>query len=72
MFTTVMKWYRVMTMNFSIGMTNGAASVEKQPAGHDTLVYVEVPKNALLWLHNHTQGKEERIFTYESGKQIWW
>lgn len=31
MFTTVMKWYRVMTMNFSIGMMNGAASVEKQP-----------------------------------------
>lgn len=47
-------------------------SLGRKTAGHDTLVYVEVPKNALLWLHNHTQGKEERIFTYESGKQIWW
>ena len=47
-------------------------SLRRKTAGHDTLVYVEVPKNALLWLHNHTQGKEERIFTYENGKQIWW
>ena len=47
-------------------------SLGRKTAGHDTLVYVEVPKNALLWLHNHTQGKEERIFTYENGKQIWW
>ncbi len=30
------------------------------------------PKGALLWLKNHTQGKEERIFTYEDGKQVWW
>ena len=36
------------------------------------LVYDNVPKNALLLLHNHTKGKEERIFTYENGKQIWW
>lgn len=31
-----------------------------------------LPKGALLWLKNHTQGKEERIFTYEDGKQVWW
>lgn len=36
------------------------------------LVYDNVPSNALLILHNHTKGKEERIFTYENGKQIWW
>ena len=36
------------------------------------LNYDNVPKNALLWLRNHTKGKEERIFTYEDDKQIWW
>ena len=36
------------------------------------LVYRNVPANALLWLQNHTKGQEERIFTYENAKQIWW
>jgi hypothetical protein len=36
------------------------------------LVYDNCPSNALFLLHNHTRGKEERIFTYENGKQVWW
>jgi hypothetical protein len=42
--------------------------------GDDThvLIYENCPSNALFLLHNHTRGKEERIFTYENGKQIWW
>lgn len=32
----------------------------------------EVPRNALLWLRNCTKGVEERIFTIEKGKQVWW
>lgn len=36
------------------------------------LIYSNMPKNAVYLLHNHTRGKEERIFTYENGKQIWW
>ena len=36
------------------------------------LTYHNVPCNALLLLRNHTKGKEERIFTYENGKQVWW
>ncbi len=36
------------------------------------LIFDNVPENALLLLHNLTRGKEERIFTYESGRQIWW
>jgi len=36
------------------------------------LVYDNVPGSALLLLKNHTKGKEERIFTYEKGKQVWW
>ena len=36
------------------------------------LVYNNVPENALLLLRNLTKGQEERIFTYEDGKQVWW
>ena len=36
------------------------------------LHYDEVPKGALFWLQNHTKGKEERIFTIDNGKQVWW
>ncbi|WP_455666944.1 transglutaminase domain-containing protein [Phocaeicola sp.] len=37
-----------------------------------SLKYDDVPIGALLWLHNYSQGREERIFTYENGRQIWW
>jgi len=44
-----------------------------QQAGVDkVLVYENVPSNSLLLLRNYTEGKEERIFTYENGKQVWW
>lgn len=37
----------------------------------DTLLHFEnVPEGALLWLHNHTRGKEERCFYMENGRQI--
>ncbi len=36
------------------------------------LEYTNAPKNALFWLRNLTKGREERIFTYENGKQVWW
>ena len=35
------------------------------------LHYDNVPRNALLLLHNLTKGVEERIFLYKRGKQIW-
>lgn len=44
-------------------------SLGLQVAGSDSLVYHNVPDNALLWLRNHSGGKEERIFTYDNGKQ---
>ena len=44
--------------------------LESNLKNHD---YVDnVPTNALLLLRNHTKGKEERIFTYEGGEQVWW
>jgi hypothetical protein len=36
------------------------------------LYYDDAPTNALFRLRNHSKGKEERIFTYEDGKQVWW
>lgn len=47
-------------------------SLGKQVADAMSLEYCNVPKGALLWLRNLTKGKEERIFLYEEGKQIWW
>lgn len=36
------------------------------------LIYKNVPTNALFLLKNYTCGKEERIFTYVDGEQVWW
>lgn len=36
------------------------------------LEYDNIPSNALLWLRNHTAGKEERIFTVKEGKVRFW
>ncbi len=49
-------------------------SLGKQYGNSDSykLEYEDVPANALFLLRNHTKGVEERIFTYENGKQIWW
>lgn len=46
-------------------------SLGKKIAKEDTMCF-NVPKNALLLLRDYTKGKEERIFTYKEGKQIWW
>ena len=36
------------------------------------LWFDKVPSKALFLLRDITQGKQERIFTYENGEQIWW
>jgi hypothetical protein len=47
-------------------------SAGRHVATSDSIVFDHVPGNALLLLHNLTKGKEERIFSYEGSKQIWW
>lgn len=48
-------------------------SLGKRIASTDSLIYENVPSGALYLLHNHTKGKEERIFTIdEKGNQVWW
>lgn len=40
---------------------------------HDYFInFKNVPSNALYWLHNHTKGIEERIFTIENEKIEFW
>lgn len=46
-------------------------SLGRQTANSDFLVYDDVPGNSILLLRDYTRGKEERIFEYEDGKQIW-
>jgi hypothetical protein len=36
------------------------------------LEYKDVPADAVFWLRNHSGGREERIFTMQEGKQVWW
>lgn len=52
---------------------NGWVSLGQQTGTKSQiLTYKHAPSNALFWLRNLTRGKEERIFTYENNKQIWW
>jgi hypothetical protein len=49
----------------SLGKQTGSIATQ-------ALTYANVSTNALFLLRNLTKGQEERIFTYENGKQIWW
>jgi hypothetical protein len=43
-----------------------------QVATHNVLTFKDMPSGGLYVLHDKTKGHEERIFTYEKGKQVWW
>lgn len=59
--------------NYELFYWNGKwCGLGQKTATTYSLEYDNVPMGALLWLHNYSQGREERIFTYEKGKQIWW
>ncbi|MGQ1947704.1 hypothetical protein ACT3CD_11460 [Geofilum sp. OHC36d9] len=47
-------------------------SAGRQVAEDYFLDYMNLPSNTLFWLRCLTEGREERIFTYENGTQIWW
>lgn len=49
----------------------GWHSLGRRIADSDVLEY-EVPKGALLYLKNHTEGQDERIFEIKDGKQVFW
>lgn len=48
-------------------------SLGRQAGGRDRrLHYAGIPRDALLRVHDHTRGKENRPFTLEDGIQVWW
>ncbi len=50
---------------------NSWHSLGRKIADRNHVIYNNVPKGALLVLKNLSEGKDERIFTYENNKQIW-
>lgn len=46
--------------------------LQRQQATEFVLHFDQVPSGALLLLRNVSRGRQERIFTYENGQQIWW
>jgi len=53
-------------------MTDTWVSIGKAVAGDGPLVFDSVPSDGLYWLVADGSDKEERIFTVEDGKQVWW
>ncbi len=47
-------------------------SLGVQTATDEPMIWEDVPAGALYWLIEKDEGREERIFTYEDDKQIWW
>lgn len=47
----------------------GWKSLGCQTASSNHLLYKGIPRNALLWLHNHTTGVEEQVFLMKDGRQ---
>lgn len=51
---------------------DGWVSLGQQISTDYVLHYDSAPLNALFLLRNLSKGREERIFTYENDKQVWW
>jgi hypothetical protein len=47
-------------------------SLGKQKAKQLYVKYKDVPTKGLYLLRDNTKGLDERIFTYENGRQVWW
>lgn len=48
----------------------GWKTLGRQTAVELYLDYSDVPQNSLLWLHNHSRGREEQVFYMKDGKQV--
>jgi len=47
-------------------------SLGKKIASSNTIVFENVPQNALYWIHSKNKSTKERIFTYKNNKLKWW
>lgn len=50
--------------------TEGWKSIGHKNVTKEFLIYDDVPSNALLWLKNHSRGKEEQVFFMHEGEQV--
>lgn len=55
---------------FYHGGKEGWISLGKKKATDTFLIYDNMPRGALFYLHDITRGKEEQVFRIENGKQI--
>lgn len=46
-------------------------SLGVQRATKKSIEFTDIPKGALLWLRNHSEGQEERIFYFDGDEIIW-
>jgi hypothetical protein len=53
-------------------MSDSWESLGKTTAGDGPLVFADVPADGLYWLVAEDSDKEERIFTIQDGRQVWW
>lgn len=51
---------------------NNWVSLGSKIAENISVEFDKCPTGALFLLRDKTKGAEERIFTYENGKQVWW
>ncbi|MFC1475319.1 transglutaminase-like domain-containing protein, partial [Candidatus Zixiibacteriota bacterium] len=51
---------------------SGWESLGTAVAGDQPITFNNIPDNSLLWLVAKGPNRDERIFTYENGQQIWW
>ncbi len=49
----------------------GWQSLGKQTAGNGPLVFADAPQGALFWLMREDSKKQERIFIFKNGRQVW-
>ena len=51
---------------------NDWVSLGEKRAETNQISFENIPKGALLWLRNLTEGNEERVFTVTNGEINWW
>ena len=57
-------------MNYFDGIEWRSLGIKE--AKGDYVEFAGIPSNALLWLRDLTEGREERIFTYNDGEISFW
>jgi hypothetical protein len=60
------------TYELFIWKNNNWQPLGEKEATNNYLEYSNIPIDALFWLRCYTKGQEERIFTVENGRQVWW